>query len=189
MDQIDALVTATAELRRRLVEVGDDAWDAATPCEGWTVRSLVEHLVGGNHMAADLLHGGSREEAIAALDGISLGDDPVAAFDASAQAQLDAFREDGALERTCAHPAGDFSGAQVLGFRIGDLTTHAWDLARAIGADEALDPGLVEVVWEGFQPMAPFIGQIGLFGSGPSGDVGEDAPLQQRLLDLTGRRP
>lgn len=189
MDQIDALVTATAELRRRLVEVADDAWGAPTPCEGWSVRDLVEHLVGGNRMAADLLHGGSREDAMASLAGISLGDDPVATFDASAQVQLDAFREDGALERTCAHPAGDFSGAQVLGFRVGDLTTHAWDLARAIGADEALDADLVQVVWDGFQPMAPFIGDIGMFGAGPSGELGEDAPLQQRLLDLTGRRP
>jgi hypothetical protein len=39
------------------------------------------------------------------------------------------------------------------------------------------------------QPMAPFIGQTGVFGSGPSGDVAADAPLQQRLLDFTGRRP
>jgi hypothetical protein len=37
--------------------------------------------------------------------------------------------------------------------------------------------------------MAPIIGQIGIFGEGPSGTVGEDAPLQERLLDLTGRRP
>ena len=37
--------------------------------------------------------------------------------------------------------------------------------------------------------MAPFIAEIGVFGSGPSGTVAEDAPLQQRLLDLTGRRP
>jgi hypothetical protein len=33
------------------------------------------------------------------------------------------------------------------------------------------------------------IGQIGVFGDGPSGDVGEESELQLRLLDLTGRRP
>jgi hypothetical protein len=29
----------------------------------------------------------------------------------------------------------------------------------------------------------------GVFGSGPSGTLGPDAPLQDRLLDLSGRRP
>jgi hypothetical protein len=37
--------------------------------------------------------------------------------------------------------------------------------------------------------MEGFIGKSGFFGSGPSGAVGEDAPLQTRLLDLSGRRP
>ena len=34
---------------------------------------------------------------------------------------------------------GDLPGAEILGFRIGDITVHAWDLARALGVDEALD--------------------------------------------------
>lgn len=80
-------------------------------------------------------------------------------------------------------------GSQLLNFRAGDLILHSWDLARAIGVDETLADGPVAYVWEALQPMAPIIGQIGQFGTGPSGDVGEDAPLQQRLLDLTGRRP
>jgi hypothetical protein len=36
--------------------------------------------------------------------------------------------------------------------------------------------------------MAPFIGEVGMFGTGPSGFFNDDAPLQLRLLDLTGRR-
>ena len=63
------------------------------------------------------------------------------------------------------------------------------DLARAIGADEALDVGLVEQVWAGLIPMAPVIARSGVFGDGPSGLVGDDAALQARLLDLSGRRP
>jgi hypothetical protein len=44
------------------------------------------------------------------------------------------------------------------------------------------------VVYENMKPMEPFIGQIGLFGQGPSGTVGDAADVQLRLLDLTGRR-
>jgi hypothetical protein len=71
----------------------------------------------------------------------------------------------------------------------GDALLHAWDLARAISADEHLAPELVHEVWAGMSPMAGFIGKSGFFGSGPSGEVGEDAAPQDRLFDLSGRRP
>ena len=105
------------------------------------------------------------------------------------QAEYAAFEESGATERIVHHPAMDIPGAQLLGFRIGGLTLHAWDLARGSGGDETLDSELVEAVWAQLSPMAPFIAQTGVFGPGPSGEVGQDAPLQVRLLDLSGRRP
>ena len=140
-------------------------------------------------MSVRLLHGASANEAMAGLDGDLLGDNPNAAFAAAASAERAAFQEPEALERVVHHPAMDMPGAQLLGFRIGGLTLHAWDLARATGGEETLDADLVEAVWAQLSPMAPFIAQTGVFGAGPSGDVGEDAPLQLRLLDLSGRRP
>jgi len=47
-----------------------------------------------------------------------------------------AFGASDATERIVHHPAMDMPGAQLLGFRIGGLTLHAWDLARASGGDE-----------------------------------------------------
>jgi hypothetical protein len=38
-------------------------------------------------------------------------------------------------------------------------------------------------------PLAEIIGQIGLFGQGPSGAIGDDSTVQLKLLDLVGRRP
>ena len=84
---------------------------------------------------------------------------------------------------------GEIPCAQFLGMRVADALLHAWDLARAIGADEQLPAGLVAEVWAVMSPMAALIGSSGFFGSGPSGQVDEDAPLQLRLLDLSGRRP
>jgi hypothetical protein len=37
--------------------------------------------------------------------------------------------------------------------------------------------------------MEPFIAQIGIFGSGPTGTLDADASAQAKLLDLSGRRP
>jgi hypothetical protein len=83
----------------------------------------------------------------------------------------------------------DMPGAQLLGFRVGDLLVHSWDLARAIGADESLDPEVVAVVATNIEPMRPFIGQVGMFGDGPSGTLDKSADAQTALLDLMGRRP
>ena len=188
LEPSEVLDRATSEFETRLRQVRDDQWDAPTPCEGWTVRDLVQHVVRADRMAACLLAGGSREDGLAAA-ATDLGDDPVAAFVSARDAMVVAFHEDGALERTCAHPIGDIPAVQLFGFRVADHTLHAWDLARAIGADEQLDPEVVETVWEGMLPLAGFISELGMFGAGPTGEVGEDAPLQARLLDLSGRRP
>ncbi|MDA8342429.1 MAG: TIGR03086 family metal-binding protein [Actinomycetota bacterium] len=189
MHAADTLATARNEFERRLRLVGEADWDRTTPCEGWTVRQLVDHVVRGDRIAIRLLDGEAWAEAQGQVADEDLGDDLVAAFTDGADALEATFRVPGALERTCHHIAGEIPGAQLLGFRTGDYALHAWDLARAIGADEDLDPELVEIVWESLQPMAPFIGQTGFFGDGPSGEVDESAPLQVRLLDLTGRRP
>ena len=190
MEPLDALALARSEFARRLRLVTADDWQRPTPCADWTVRDLVVHVVGGDRMSAALVRGATREEATAVRRTIDLGDDAVAAFDAEADTLAAAFAGPGAFERNCPHPSGvDMPGARLLGFRIGDYTLHGWDLARAIGADEKLDEALVHAVWDALGPMSGVIGSSGVFGAGPSGQIADDAPLQQRLLDLTGRRP
>lgn len=123
------------------------------------------------------------------LDADILCDDASTAFATAASGEYAAFEQSGATERIVHHPAGDIPETQLLGFRIGGLTLHAWDLAHASGGDETLDSELVEAVWAQLSPMAPFITQTGVFCPGPSGEVAQNAPLQVRLLDLSGRRP
>jgi uncharacterized protein (TIGR03086 family) len=188
MDEMALLRRAGSEFERRLTSVTPNQLSRPTPCAKWTVRDLISHVVGESVMSVRLLHGADAEETVSGLDGDILGADATAAFATAASAEYAAFEEPGATERTVHHPAMDMPGAQLLGFRIGGLTLHAWDLARGCGGDETLDSELVEAVWAQLSPMAPFIAQTGVFGAGPSGKVGQDAPLQVRLLDLTGRR-
>ena len=189
MDQLAALGIARSEFDRRLRAVGPGDWDRPTPCEGWTVRDLVQHVVTGSNMAASLFSGCSTAEAVALHDDTTFPEDPVVAFSDVADAAARAAAVDGAMEGICHHPAGDFPGHVMLGFLVGDYALHAWDLARAIGADETLPANLVETVWAEVEPLIPVIPQTGVYGAGPSGTVPEDAPLQTRLLDATGRRP
>jgi uncharacterized protein (TIGR03086 family) len=189
MDEMALLRRAGSDFERRLAGVTPGQLSRPSPCEQWTVRDLISHVVGESIMSVLLLHGADAEETVFGLDGDILGADASAAFASAASAEYAAFKEPGATERTVRHPAMDMSEAQLLGFRIGGLTLHTWDLARGAGGDETLDSELVEEVWAQLSPMAPFIAQTGVFGAGPSGMVGRDAPLQVRLLDLTGRRP
>src|SRR5918911_844554 len=189
MDPFEALERAATGFETRVRAVTMDQWNLPTPCDSWTVRHLVAHVVSGNRMAVVLLAGGSAREAGAVLAEDPLGPDPVGAFLSTAVEQASAFAEPGALERNCHHLSGDISGARLLGYRVTDLALHSWDLARATKRKEDLDPELVEQIWEALSPMASLIAESGYFGSGPSGLLDDDAPLQDRLLDLSGRRP
>jgi len=188
MDGLEALDRSRSEFDRRLRAVEADQWSTATPCAGWTVRDVVTHVVGGNRMAASLVAGASRDEARAARGQDPLGDDPLAAFEQSADELSASFRAPGARARVCHSAMGDIPGEQLLGFRVADYALHAWDLARATGTDEQLDDALVQALWQIMSPMAPTIGHSGQFGTGPSADLDADAPLQTQLLDLSGRR-
>jgi uncharacterized protein (TIGR03086 family) len=188
MDQLDVLDRGGAQFARVLGAVTPQDWASPTPCEGWTVRDLVVHVVGGTVMSVALLRGATSEEAYALLRTDVLGDEPLDTFRAAHDELSATFRKTD-LEMTVHHMVGDIPASLLLGFRIGDLTLHSWDLARAIQADETLDPVLVQAVWDAVAPLGEGISQTGVFGDGPSGDVADDAALHVRLLDFTGRRP
>ena len=69
----------------------------------------------------------------------------------------------------------------------GDLLVHTWDLARATGLDERLDPDEVHRMLEGMLPMDEALRSSGHYG--PRVEVPDDADEQTRLIAFVGRRP
>ena len=191
MEAVDALMIANAEFATRLKQVTSEHWDLPTPCTEWNVRALVNHVLLGTRMSVQILSGMPRDEVISYLNDDLIGgtDDPVASFVELATQMVEGFSGPGGLDGMVEHPAGDFPRSVFCGFRIADGALHAWDLARAIGVDETLDPDIIQLLWDGAQPQRETLVATGLFGDGASGNVGEDAPLQTRYLDLMGRRP
>lgn len=186
------LQTAIDGFTAVLNQVPDDRWNVPTKCDGWDVNGLMAHIVGGTLMSNAVVRGASRDEAVAMFAGESADASPAdvrAKYAAGVADQVKAFSEAGALERICHHPAGDMPGDRLLMFRIGDYALHTWDLGASQGIDVKLDNAVLEYVWAALSPMAPMLGQIGVFGQGPSGNVPETADLQTRVLDLSGRRP
>jgi uncharacterized protein (TIGR03086 family) len=184
-----ALALAISGFEARLAVVTDDDWARPTPCEGWTVADLVTHLVGGGIMSELLLDGATKEEALAALFDLQVDGDLRAAFADARDRQAAVFARPGAATTICHHPLRDVPASDFIWMRVRDTTIHTWDLARAIGADETLDAGLVDTIWSHVEPAAGALAASGMFGTGGSGALADDAAVQDRLLDALGRRP
>ena len=63
---------------------------------------------------------------------------------------------------------------------------HTWDLARATGRDETLDPDECAAMLAGMEPMDECCGQRQY---GPRVPVPDDADAQTRLIAFIGRDP
>jgi len=188
MDHFDAFDVAHAEFERRLRLVRDDQWADPTPCAEWTVHDLVNHVVSSARTYALLVNGGSREQVSESLGAEALVDDPLAAFLQHDEALRDAFGQPGALERTCTHPMGDVPGALLLRARGTEGAIHTWDLARAIGAHEHLDPRLVDHALQHLIDMSEVFVEAGAIAA-PTGPIDESVEPQTRMLRLAGRDP
>lgn len=186
-DALSLHATALEEFDRRVRAVRSDQWHEPTPCSDWDVRKLVDHLVTEQLWVPLLLDGATVEDVGDRFDGDQLGDDPVGAWSRASAAAREAFAVPGALHRPVELSYGRRPAEGYCEEMTMDLAVHAWDLARGIGADERLDPDLVDAVYEGVRRHAEALASTGLFD--PPVPVAEDADTQTRLLALLGRRP
>ena len=183
---MELIEAAGAEFQRILRLVPAEAWDLPTPSD-MSVRELVGHVVSGNRLTTALLSGASREDARAARAGDLLGADPMAAVIDSSQAQASAFAAT-PPGRIVQGPRGEITAEDFLRFRLIDLVVHGWDLLRAAGLEETLNPSLVASLATLVEPHLDELVATGAYGDGPSGTLDADASPQTRLLDGLGRR-
>src|SRR6266496_3338518 len=81
-----------------------DRWHDSTPCQGWDVHTLVNHVVSGNLWAAELAAGATIDDVGGRLDGDLLGSDPALSYAESAKSAAAAFRRPGGRDGTGHHP-------------------------------------------------------------------------------------
>lgn len=146
MDAFDILDVGRAHFRQRLVAVLPEQVATPTPCIEWTVRDLMNHVIGGQRRYIMLLCGASTAavEATRKRDHVRSG--AVAAFDSAHAELVEAFRQPGALDTIVHHRGGDRTGHDLMLMRTVEYTVHGWDLSRAIGFDDNIDPTLAEYV-------------------------------------------
>ena len=166
----------------RVDAVPPDAWDRPSPCEGWVARDVVDHLV--EWLSAHFFTTWS----VPVTDHVGHHDDPAAAWhwlDGGIRSGLDDLSiahvefENGPLGRQSYEVAIDTICTP-------DVLIHTWDLARAVGLDERLDPEEVRRYLDGVEQNADALVASGHYG--PRVDVADDADDQTRLLAILGRR-
>ncbi|NUU23894.1 MAG: TIGR03086 family protein [Streptomycetaceae bacterium] len=178
MKLAEAYTRALREFDDRVHKVAPEQWTAPTPCTEWSVRDLVNHLTGEHLWAPWLLRGATLDEVGDRAAGDVLGDDPVRAWERAAAGSREAFETPGALDGRVHVTGGRIAASDYAWQMISDLTVHAWDLARGIGADDRLDPDLAQEIYDRTAPQADRWQSLGIFG--PPVDVPQDAPVQDR---------
>jgi len=132
-DQISYQAGALHDL---VAGVQADQWGNPTPCAKWSVRDLVNHLVGGGTIFAASFRGESVEMESAMPD--MLGDDATSAWDGVIASFETAVSAPGAMDREVVLPFATLPAQVALDIASFDLLVHAWDLARATG--QSFDP-------------------------------------------------
>lgn len=171
---IDIWNSSADAFTARFEAISEDQWSASTPCDGWSVKELVDHAVGVQCQFAGGLVGAEIAEG--------------ADWPTAREAIRAALTNESALEgMTEMGPMGTVPKTVPFGIAASDLLIHSWDLARAIGADETLPAGPVAATHAGLQRF-PEQAMRGENMFGPAIDCAEDADEQTKMLSFAGRK-
>ncbi len=157
-----------------------------TPCSKWTVRDLINHLVGGGQMFAAGLRGEAVDASAAPTD--LVGDDPIGAYDRAVAAFTAALGNADDLTQPVSLPFATVPAEMALRIAAADLLVHTWDLASATGQRfdppndfvAAVDPFFREFVRPEFRDGDTFAAEV---------DPSPDAGALERLVAFAGRQP
>jgi uncharacterized protein (TIGR03086 family) len=157
-----------------------DAWDAPSPCEGWSARDVLDHVVATQR---EFLSG----------HGLDVGPppdlhaDPVAGWSAHSETVRAWVCDDAVMARGYDGFFGPTTiGATLLDFYGFDLLVHRWDIASAADLDERFTSSELDRIDASADAFGP-----GLYMEGvckPAVEVPGDADRQTRVLALLGRR-
>jgi uncharacterized protein (TIGR03086 family) len=144
-------------------------WDRRSPCDHWDARAVLEHVIGFHDLLLlrplGLKPDRPRDDPQARWQ--LTYDSLTAAFEPGRASRLDAFKLVPNLTR--------------------DVLVHTWDLARAVGADDRLDPAWCQRFYAGLPADPQALAASGMFEAPVT--VAGDSDPQTKLLARLGRDP
>jgi uncharacterized protein (TIGR03086 family) len=149
---------------------------AASPCDGWDVAALLNHMLDTQRYFVGTARG-ERASPPAPVPPEVLSEDPAADFAAARTELLRVYGEPGVIEKT----------GPSLGIAFSDQLLHGWDLAQATGQDATMPEGLPAAAFDMIHGRFTDEQRKGIFK--PEVRVPADASAQDKLLAYTGRDP
>lgn len=184
---LDETYRRSVEFWKGTVESASGDWSAPTPCTDWSVRALVNHVVGEDRWTKPLVDGRTIAEVGDAFDGDLLGEDPKSFAMAAADEALTAVAERLPAGGKVHLSYGEESIEEYISQLVADHLIHAWDLAAATGQRRDLDPELVAEVAAWFRNREDIYRSSGAIAARPeSASAGNP---QADLLIAFGRKP
>ena len=150
--------------------------DAPTPCDGWDVETLMNHMLDTQRYFVGAARG--TDVPLPASEPPPLiGENAIAAFDAGRAELVSAYRIPGVIEKT----------GPSLGIAFSDQLLHGWDLAKATAQDATMPEGLPEKAFDVIHGQFTAEQRKGVFK--PEIVVASNASAQDKLLAYAGRDP
>jgi uncharacterized protein (TIGR03086 family) len=165
------------QLRALLLGIPDDLLTATTPCEGWTVGDLLDHIMdftrAFTQVAQKLTDAPGTATPAPVPSAAHLPPHWHSRLPVLLEEMATAWKDPAAWTGSARTGGGTMPAVAAGMAAANELTVHGWDLARATGQDYATDPRILEALIEHSQ-----------------GDGHEDEPtLLDQVLVLSGRDP
>jgi uncharacterized protein (TIGR03086 family) len=167
------------------VRAANGKWDRRSPCEAWDARGVLEHVI-GFHDVLLLRPLGLKPDRPR--------DDPQIRWELT-YGQLEKAFEPGRrlFERVVdipelqGNPATRLDARAMMPNLTRDVLVHTWDLARAVGADDRLDPRWCELFYVALPTDPGGLSVSGMFDAPVA--AGDQTDVQSKLLARLGRNP
>jgi uncharacterized protein (TIGR03086 family) len=181
---------AREQMAGLVAAVGPEQLGAPTPCAGFDLRDLLGHVLGGCRRWTRIGEGGDGLAIDPMVPGVP-AEGWVAAYDEASARVAKAWAAEDRMAALVAVPWGTAPGRVAFTGYVMETATHAWDLARALGADaqHGLDQELAEFVLGFARRAVPAERPGGEGPFGPARRAGEDAAPYEQLAAWLGREP
>jgi uncharacterized protein (TIGR03086 family) len=188
MDMVQILQHSLDRNRERLANVKDDQLGDATPCADWSVKDLINHIIGGNFLFALSTSGKTVDTSQPRPDFVGNGNF-LAAYEQASNAQIEGWRTDGVMELTMELPFGTMTGKDAIRIALLEAVVHGRDLAKATGQDYSIPDEVALPMLEGLKKVMPGGKRPPQMPFGDEIAVPDGAPVGDKLVAFLGREP